>query len=453
MTRHLPLPRALMALGMAAALGCQPEPDPAPDPVGPPAGPTQLSLWLDGAIGDYLSANVDGTVVGQLTGSFQSTPLCGQVGTLTFTTSAGPHTVAGTGGGLTWSPTVVTANAGQCTLFRFNVPASAATRLTFWLSGSVGAPVNLVIDGLSAGQLTGFFSSAPACGAAGALTVSATPGTHTITASGGGRTWGPAQATAVAGQCRPVQLTVTGGVGGDGTGGTPTFSTPNTEFMQTSADVLPQQCAWTTSAFALSRTATLVFRFAAQYNAQAAIIPATQLANFRGCLAYQGYGIFSSQFGTQPVTLAAGTYYIAVRNAQSLPNKYSFEVDYDIAEMLVNPESGKSFTRTGNPTYAENVTKGARYTRTFTVQNGYRYFLDGTSTGDLECFIIPSTAVSAFMAGQSFTQYSQYQQSGAPCPGLFELKLPAGTYALAVRNNSSSADASLTFSLEEWRVQ
>ena len=119
--------------------------------------------------------------------------------------------------------------------------------------------------------------------------------------------------------------------------------------------------------------------------------------------------------------------------------------------MLINPEGGKTFNRTSGPNYTRYVTKGTRYTQTFTIQSGYRYFIDGVNTGELECFIIPSSQVSAFMAGQTFQQHSQYQETGAYCPGLNEIILPPGTYAVAVRNNSSQ-DAALTFTIEEWRI-
>jgi len=410
---------------------------------------------VDGAAGDAITVTVDGIAVGQINASFSSTPQCGQIGTLTVTTTPGTHMVAGSGGGLTWSSTAMTATQAQCNLFRFNLPASIATRLMFWLNGTVSGPVTVSLDGVPIGQLTTSFATGPACGATGAVTVPAAPGSHTLTASGGGRTWGPAQVTSTSGLCSTVQLTASGSVGGGGSGGggggSASYSLPATTFLSNQGETLSAQCAWATREFTISRTTTFDFRFVATYLAQAAILPQAQVNNFKNCQAFQGYGLFENKFGTQPVTLAAGTYTFAVRNAQSLPNRFSVELDYGIQEVLINPEGGKTFTRTGVPVHVTNVAKGSRYTQTFTVQSGYRYFIDGVNTGELECFIIPTSQVSAFMSGQSFQGYTEYQESGGQCPGLIEIKLPAGTYAVAVRNNAST-DAALTFTIEEWRI-
>ena len=79
--------------------------------------------------------------------------------------------------------------------------------------------------------------------------------------------------------------------------------------------------------------------------------------------------------------------------------------------------------------------------------------MDGANSGELECFIIPAASVAAFLAGQSFQGYTQYQQSGGPCPGLFELKLDPGQYYLALRNTNGSTPSALTYTIEQWRVQ
>ena len=446
---------------LVALLSCSSPDDgsgPDPDPVAPPppvtTAPTQLSFWTDGAAGDAITVTVDGIAVGQINASFSSTPQCGQIGTLTVTTTPGTHMVAGSGGGLTWSSTAMAATQAQCNLFRFNLPVSIATRLMFWLNGSVSGPVTVSLDGVPVGQLTTSFTSGPTCGAAGAVTVPAAAGSHTLTASGGGRTWGPAQVTSTSGLCSSVQLNATGTVGsgsGGGGGGSTNYSLPATTFLSNQGESLSAQCAWATREFTISRTTTFDFRFVAWYNAQTAILPVAQLNNFKNCQGFQGYGLLEGRFGTQTVTLAAGTYHFATRNAQSLPNRFSVELDYAIPEVLINPEGGKTFNRTSGPNYTTYVTKGSRYTQTFTIQSGYRYFIDGVNTGELECFIIPSSQVSAFMAGQTFQQHSQYQETGAYCPGLNEIILPPGTYAVAVRNNSSQ-DAALTFTIEEWRI-
>lgn len=73
--------------------------------------------------------------------------------------------------------------------------------------------------------------------------------------------------------------------------------------------------------------------------------------------------------------------------------------------------------RTGVVDGSEDVTKGARYARTFTIRSGYRYLVDGVNTGELQCFVIPSSQLAAFNAGQSFTHFTEYAQTGGNCLG------------------------------------
>lgn len=323
------------------------------------------------------------------------------------------------------------------------------TQLSFWLDGNAGAPVSVTVDGAYAGQLTSYFTSTPNCGQNGTLTITTTAGSHTVSASGGGKTWNATTTNAVSGQCSLFKFIVPAG-GGGGNGNT-NFTVPNTLFQAAQNATLQNQCAYRTEQFTVSSTRSFAFRFAANYAAQAAVIEPSQLAAFQSCAGFTGYGLFDRTFGVNFVTLNPGTYYVAIRNMQASPNKYGYELDYTIGSVLLNPENGYTFTP--NDTYvntARAINKGTRYVQPITIQAGFRYFLDGVNSGELECFIIPASEQSNFLNGSPFQHYSAYAGAGGFCPGLDELKLPVGDYAIAIRNNAAT-DASLVMTLERWR--
>jgi hypothetical protein len=181
-------------------------------PVGPPTG--QLSIWTN--YRNQIALKVDGTAVGSTTSYFANgPPTCGQAGTVTVTLPAGPHTISGSSGTLTWNGTA-TVVAGQCTLFELNAPAPAPTgQISVWTNYST--QISVGIDGTPVGTLTQYFPNGPpTCGQAGTLTVTVPAGTHSISGLSGALTWS-GTATAVAGQCTLFELDAPTG-GGASTG-------------------------------------------------------------------------------------------------------------------------------------------------------------------------------------------------------------------------------------------
>jgi hypothetical protein len=328
-------------------------------------------------------------------------------------------------------------------------PPAQATRISFWLDGNVSGNVTVTLDGANVGTLAGYFSSQPNCGQAGTLTLNTTAGPHTVSATGGGVTWNATPVTVSAGQCTSFRFIVPVAP----PQGPQTFTEPATLFMASQGGALQTQCAYRTEAFTVSTTRTYVFRFAARYNAQAAIITPDQLSRFQACQSFSGFGLFDGTFGVHSVTLAPGSYYVAIRNMQASSNAFGYELDYTIASSLINPENGWQFTF--NDIYVSSariVTKGSRFVQPITIQAGVRYFLDGLNSGAVECFIIPASATSNFLAGQSFLQYDAYHETTGGCPGQYEIRLPPGDYALALRNNSAVTDETVVMTLERWRI-
>jgi hypothetical protein len=92
---------------------------------------------------------------------------------------------------------------------------------------------------------------------------------------------------------------------------------------------------------------------------------------------------------------------------------------------------------------------GGKLWHGFTVQEGFRYFVDGCNTG-LSTYVIRENELGAFQNGQSFNYYSDYSGTDNAFPGLHELKLPPGTYYLAFANDNAN-DKPVTYTLERWR--
>jgi hypothetical protein len=91
-------------------------------------------------------------------------------------------------------------------------PSGGTARITFWTSDPSPSPIAVSMNGAQVGVLTAYYVSAPACGTqtgSGTITVSAAPGTHTVSAreTQANGTWGPSSVTLAAGQCRLYELT------------------------------------------------------------------------------------------------------------------------------------------------------------------------------------------------------------------------------------------------------
>ena len=80
---------------------------------------------------------------------------------------------------------------------------SPTARIMVYASSSVGGAVNVLIDDLTRGGLMRKFSSAPACGASGSVTLEVQPGEHKLYAEGvhPRATWGPVARHIRAGEC------------------------------------------------------------------------------------------------------------------------------------------------------------------------------------------------------------------------------------------------------------
>lgn len=227
----------------------------------------------------------------------------------------------------------------------------------------------------------------------------------------------------------------------------PTVTVPNTIFISIECHDFSSLGDWVTQQFTVSSSTTFAFRFSSRYKADAAIILESEYANFTENRAFSGFGGFDDQFGFQTVTVSPGTYYLGVRNQSSAENTISIELDFDITL----PASDK-VTYFDSPFKGiEKLNAGERVARSFSIQSGYRYFIDGNNTG-LDVFIISESNASAFINGQGFTYYSDYSGLEAcNLPGLSELKLPAGNYYLAFRNNQSAPN-NVNYIMEQWKV-
>lgn len=201
--------------------------------------------------------------------------------------------------------------------------------------------------------------------------------------------------------------------------------------------------------FTINQKQTFVLRVATDYSADAAIITGDQLGNFIGNRPFSGHALFDNQYGTKGVTLAAGTYYVAIRSQSSGTNAYRLELDLDIAPPA---DAGRTYTFVDH--YMEGTeyvgANGGRLWHGFTIQSGLRYFLDGCNTG-LSTYIIPASELSAFKSGGTFNYYTAYSATDNAYPGLDEIVLAPGSYYLAFIN-TNSIQKPVTYTMERWRV-
>ncbi len=203
---------------------------------------------------------------------------------------------------------------------------------------------------------------------------------------------------------------------------------------------------WTAEGFTISKSTTFVFRFASQYKAQAAIVTETELNNFKTMNAFRGFGIFDNQYGYTSVTLAAGKYYVAVRNTNNGANITSTELDYAIT--LPSSDRCRFYD-----TYIKDIKSagaGGRIWHGFTIQSGFRYFMEGCNTG-YSTNIIPENQLDNFKNGRTFTVFTDYDQAVGGAPGLYEVKLPPGTYYF-VAHNKTNATQAIVYTMERWQL-
>jgi|GEM_PF-2090652 len=195
--------------------------------------------------------------------------------------------------------------------------------------------------------------------------------------------------------------------------------------------------------FTVYSTTRYVLRFASDYVADAAIIPASEFRNFIDGNGYDAYTGFSKQFGTHYVTLAPGDYYVAVRNDTNAANQYDLELDHQQTSVPGARFHDIYFDE------AKEISPHSYLAKPFTIQNGFRYFLDGGNSG-LDTHIIPASQLENFASGGGFQEYPDYgAQNDSSYPGYYELNLPVGNYYLCFRNSGSIAKA-VVYTLDRW---
>ena len=162
----------------------------------------------------------------------------------------------------------------------------------------------------------------------------------------------------------------------------------------------------------------------------------------------QAYTFFNNQLGTHYVTLQPGNYAVACRNQSTGSNTFHAELDNGITL----PSSDNCIFNDIYVQGEQEMTAGQWAVQPFTIQTGYRYYVDGCNTS-VNCYLIDATQSSAFESGGQFTYYKAYSGENSPDqPGFYEVVLPPGDYALAFRNPTSSPQG-LTYTMERWKQQ
>jgi hypothetical protein len=224
-------------------------------------------------------------------------------------------------------------------------------------------------------------------------------------------------------------------------------TTPSTFFIDKKCKAFYINGEWWWQSFSVFTTTTFVIRFASQYGADAAIFTEDDRFEFENNLAFSGWGVFDNQIGYLSVTLAPGNYYVGMRNQISGTNYVSIELDYTISLPSYDNCSFYDYYLDG----VYNLSAGGKLWQLITIQNLFRYFIDGINSG-VDVFFIPPTELSNFQNNQSFQYYIDYTQSTCgEGPGFFEIMLPSGTYYMVARNNSLS-NHSINYAMERWII-
>lgn len=220
----------------------------------------------------------------------------------------------------------------------------------------------------------------------------------------------------------------------------------NTLFIASQNKTFSKHGEWTVEGFTISKTTSFVFRFAGQYKAQAAIITEAELNNFKAMNSFRGFSIFDNQYGYASVTLAAGKYYVAVRNTNNGANITSTELD--LAYSLPASDRCRFYDKYIDGAKSWNA--GGKMWHGFTIQSGFRYFMEGCNTG-FETNIIPENQLDNFKNGRTFTVFTDYDKTGGGAPGFYEVKLPPGTYYF-VAHNKTNATQAIVYNMERWQL-
>jgi hypothetical protein len=232
--------------------------------------------------------------------------------------------------------------------------------------------------------------------------------------------------------------------GGSGSGGTtPPANFRDTQFLSKQRRTYQSRGSWTTDGFTVNQQTTFVFRVAADYSVQAAIITDSSLSAFTNNQAFSGYAIFDNTYGTKSVTLNPGTYYVAVRNTANAANTVSWEFDYNQSATGATYDTNM-FSRT------DSVAAGGWYYQPFTINAGYSYVIDGCNSG-MNSYIIPESELNNFKSNATFRYYTNYADLlGGEGPGRWVVVLPTGNYGVALRN-SVGIPKTLTMTMDRWK--
>jgi hypothetical protein len=140
-----------------------------------------------------------------------------------------------------WFAVAAVASAASCAVSDSGAtdPTSGPTEVMFWTSSPAGQ-IAVTVDDAPAGTITEYFTTAPKCGAVGSVTVTLSPGTHSMRArSAAGTTW-QGNFTMLAGVCTVYALDAAGGT----TGGQPPSSTGARISMCVSNIPPPSSAQW-----------------------------------------------------------------------------------------------------------------------------------------------------------------------------------------------------------------
>ena len=237
----------------------------------------------------------------------------------------------------------------------------------------------------------------------------------------------------------------TGGITGGSTGGTTGGSNGTIDsnfFTVLQRDLASRQSL--AEPFTVSSTTTFIFRCVGQYSGSMAIVTPDTVQSFVNFGAYSGYAIHRDSSGHQSVTLGPGTYYLGMRNTSSSSN--TMRIELDLQQHTTNLTLVDYYV-----SGVKSLSSGGKLWQGFSVQAGYKYFIDGCNTG-LEIFVIQESQLAGFQSGGSFQYLTDYSfpSPSTDQPGGAEYKLAPGNYYLCFRNSSGAAQ-SLDYLMERYQ--
>ncbi len=238
--------------------------------------------------------------------------------------------------------------------------------VVFWIASDLGCGnITVSLNGVSATISSINSAGAPACGSSGSASFTLAAGIYNYSASCTSLSW-TGTVTVTVGGCANLPLT----------GKSPATTTaPNTFFLSNECYTVNNLGDWWAQSFTITATTNFVLRFASQYKADAAIVDESQINNFKNNQPFTGYAGFDDQFGYKYVTLNAGTYYLAIRNQISSANILAVELDY----YIILPSTDQVTYNDDYVSGGQSLNSGAKLWQPFTIQNGFRYFIDGNN--------------------------------------------------------------------------